>query len=53
MQAKLYLQSILEIPTLRGMKKVAFDVQKFYADTQNLFLQKGWLKSKNQLVQTN
>ncbi len=50
MQAELYLQSILEIPTLRGMKKIDFDAQKFYADTQNLFLQKGWLKSENQMV---
>lgn len=50
MQAQLYLQSILEIPTLRGMKKVAFDYQKFYDHAQNLFLKKGWLKTENQMI---
>jgi len=44
MQAELYLKSIFEIPTLRGMKKVHFEAQELYEDVRKLFLQKGWLK---------
>jgi len=50
MQAELYLRSITEISTLRGMKKVCFDAEKFYEDVQRLFLEEGWLKPENQLI---
>ncbi len=44
MQAEAYLEGILQIPTLRGMKKVAFDSQKFYQDSKVLFENVGWIK---------
>ncbi len=43
MQAEAYLEGILQIPTLRGMKKVVFDSQKFYQDCKALFENAGWL----------
>jgi hypothetical protein len=43
MQAEAYLEGILQIPTLRGMKKVAFDSQKFYQDCKILFENAGWV----------
>jgi hypothetical protein len=43
MQAEAYLEGILQIPTLRGMKKVAFDSQKFYQDCKILFENAGWI----------
>jgi len=38
-----YLDAILTIPSLRGMKKVLFDAQKLHDDLKNLFLEKGFL----------
>jgi hypothetical protein len=46
MQAEAYLEGILQIPTLRGMKKVKFDSQKFYDDCKNLFENAGWIKKE-------
>ncbi len=43
MQAEAYLAGILQIPTLRGMKKVAFDSQQFYQDCKTLFENVGWI----------
>ncbi|TAE01212.1 MAG: hypothetical protein EAZ97_03640 [Bacteroidetes bacterium] len=45
MQAELYLQGIKDIPKIRGMKKVAFDWERFYADAKNLFEKQGWIKN--------
>ncbi len=44
MQAEAYLQGILAIPSLRGMKKVFFDTAKMYADVKGLFVEKEWLE---------
>lgn len=44
MQAEAYLEGILQISTLRGMKKVKFDSQKFYEDCKILFENAGWIK---------
>jgi len=38
-----YLEAILTIPSLRGMKKIAFDAQKLHQDLRNMFLEKGFL----------
>jgi hypothetical protein len=46
MQAEAHLEGILQIPTLRGMKKVAFDSQKFYDDCKTLFENVGWIKKE-------
>ncbi len=46
MQAEAYLAGILQIPTLRGMKKVAFDNQQFYQDCKTLFENVGWIAKK-------
>jgi hypothetical protein len=46
MQAEAYLEGILQIPTLRGMKKVAFDSQKFYDDCKMLFENVGWIRKE-------
>jgi len=43
MQAEAYLQAILKIPTIRGMKKRNFQTEKFYADVRQLFQQAGWV----------
>ncbi|TAE02823.1 MAG: hypothetical protein EAZ97_02185 [Bacteroidetes bacterium] len=43
MQAELYLQGIKEIPKIRGMKKIAFDYEKFYTDAKLLFQKQGWI----------
>ncbi len=43
MQAELYLQSIKEIPHLRGMKKIPFDAEKLYNDVKQLLEENGWL----------
>jgi hypothetical protein len=44
MQAEAYLEGILQISTLRGMKKVAFDSQQFYQDSKTLFENVGWIE---------
>jgi hypothetical protein len=46
MQAEAYLEGILQIPTLRGMKKIKFDSQKFYDDCKMLFENVGWIKKE-------
>ena len=38
-----YLETIRTIPTLRGMKKVPFDVPKLFTDLTNLFSEKNWI----------
>jgi len=38
-----YLDAILTIPSLRGMKKVQFDTEKLYQDLKGLFIEKGIL----------
>lgn len=52
MQAELYLKSVFEIPTLRGMKNTPFDAQKLYEDVRELFIQQGWLKNIYQTIET-
>jgi len=39
-----YLDAILTIPSLRGMKKIAFDAQKLHNNLRVLFLEKGFLE---------
>ncbi|TAE01210.1 MAG: hypothetical protein EAZ97_03630 [Bacteroidetes bacterium] len=46
MQAELYLQGIKDIPKIRGMKKIAFDWERFYADAKNLFEKQTWIKKE-------
>jgi len=53
MQAELYLKGIFEIPTLRGMRKVDFDAQRFYEDARYLFIQQGWLRTESQAISTS
>lgn len=43
MMANLYLEAIKTYPSIRGMKKVKFDHQKFYADVKALFERQGWV----------
>jgi hypothetical protein len=38
-----YLNEILMIPTLKGMKKVFFDAQKLHEDLKMLFEEKHWI----------
>jgi hypothetical protein len=45
MMAELYLEAIKTYPKIRGMKKIAFDHEQFYADVRNLFEKEGWLNA--------
>jgi hypothetical protein len=47
MMAMLYLDAIKTYPTIRGMKKIAFNYQQFHADVKALFEQEGWLNEEN------
>ncbi len=38
-----YLEAILTIPNLRGMKKIQFDAQKLQEDLKKLFEEKAWV----------
>ncbi|TAD96063.1 MAG: hypothetical protein EAZ97_14620 [Bacteroidetes bacterium] len=43
MMANLYLESIKTYPKIRGMKKIAFDTERFYNDVKAMFEKEGWL----------
>jgi len=45
-----YLDAILNIPTLKGMKKIHFETQKLHKDLKQLFSEKGFLgETKNSM----